>query len=132
MNKQRLGILIIAAIGMLATFLPWFKAPIIGTIYGTEEEGWITFILFTIPLIISLLNDKSKPLKEARLTGAIVPSIIAALIGIWKIKHINSNIGDDFFSKALSSSFSIEFGLYLIVLAGIALPIIAFLIKDKS
>ena len=29
MNKQRLGILIVTAFGMLAAFMPWVKAPII-------------------------------------------------------------------------------------------------------
>ena len=65
MNKQRIGILIVAVIGMLATFMPWIKIPIVGTIMGTEEEGWITFILFAIPLVISLFNIKSKSKKKS-------------------------------------------------------------------
>ncbi len=87
MSKQRLGILILAVIGMLSTFMPWVKVPIVGIVKGTEDEGWLTFILFAIPLVLSLLNDKSKPLKEKLLIGSIVPSIIAALIGIWKNKR---------------------------------------------
>ena len=43
-----------------------------------------------------------------------------------------SDIGDNPFAKALVATVSIEFGLYLVVLAGIALPIVAFLIKDKE
>ena len=35
-------------------------------------------------------------------------------------------------AKALGATVSIEFGLYLVVLAGVALPIAAFLIKDKE
>ena len=56
-------------------------------------------------------------------------------IGVWKIIDFNSkmsNIGDNPFAKALGATVSIEFGLYLVVLAGIALPIFAFLIKDKE
>lgn len=57
MNKQRLAILILAGLGALATFMPWVKAPIVGTINGTKGDGWITLALFAVPLVISLLND---------------------------------------------------------------------------
>jgi hypothetical protein len=139
MNKQRLAILIAAGLGALATFLPWVKAPIVGTINGTEGDGWITLVLFSVPLVISLLNDRTKAVKGGILYGAIIPSIIAGIIGIWKIIDINninkmsmSEIGDNPFAKALGITVSIEFGLYLVVLAGIGLPIAAFLIKDKE
>ena len=49
MNKQRLAILITAAVGALSTFMPWAKAPIVGSVPGTEIEdglGWISFGLF--------------------------------------------------------------------------------------
>ena len=39
-----------------------------------------------------------------------------------------SDIGDN----ALGISVALALGLYLVVLAGIALPIVAFLIKDKE
>jgi hypothetical protein len=135
MNKQRLAILIVAGLGALATFMPWVKAPIVGTINGTKGDGWITLVLFAVPLVISLLNDKTKALKDGQLYGAIIPSLVAGAIGIWKIIDFNSkmsDIGDNPFAKALGATVSIEFGLYLVVLAGIALPIVAFLIKDKE
>ena len=58
MNKQRIGILIAAGLGMLATFMPWLKAPVVGTINGAEwkGDGWITFFLFAenTAMILSL------------------------------------------------------------------------------
>ena len=135
MNKQRLAILIVAGLGALATFMPWVKAPIVGTINGTKGDGWITLVLFAVPLVISLLNDKTKVVKGGLLYGAIIPSVLAGVIGIWKIIDFNStmsDVGDNPFAKALSATVSIEFGLYLVVLAGVALPIAAFLIKDKE
>jgi len=135
MNKQRLGILIVASLGALATFLPWVKAPIIGTINGTKGDGWITLVLFAIPLIISLLNDKTQAIKGGLLVGAIIPSIIAGIVGVWKIIDFNSkmsDIGDNPFAQALGATVSIEIGLYLVVLAGFALPLIAYLVKDKT
>lgn len=134
MNKQRLAILILAGLGGFATFMPWVKAPFIGSINGTKGDGWITLILYIIPVIISLLNDRTKALSGGLLYGAIVPAIIAGAIGLWKIYDFNSKMSgmsSNPFGQAIEASVSIEFGLYLVVLSGIALPLCAFLIKDK-
>jgi hypothetical protein len=68
------------------------------------------------------------------LYGAIIPSIIAGFIGIWKIIDFNSKMSDIDYAvaKALGATVSLEFGLYLVVLVGVGLPIAAFLIKDKE
>jgi hypothetical protein len=135
MNKQRLAILIASGLGALATFMPWVKAPIVGTISGTQGDGWITLVLFAVSIVLSLMNDKTKKIEGSKLYGAIIPAVIAALVGIWKIIDFNSkmgDVGDNPFAQALGASVSIEFGLYLVVLAGIATPVLAFLIKDKD
>lgn len=134
MNKQKLSILIASGLGALATFMPWVKAPIVGTISGTKGDGWMTLALFAVSIVLSLLGDKTKKIEGGKLYGTIIPPIIAALIGIWKIIDFNSkmgDVGDNPFAQALGASVSIEFGLYLVVLAGIAVPALAFLIKDK-
>jgi hypothetical protein len=134
MSKQRLAILIVAGLGVLATFMPWVSIPIVGTVNGTKADGWITLALFAVPLVISLLNDRTKQLKGGLLYGAIIPSIIAGVIGISKIVDFNSSmseLGDNPFAAMFGVTISIEFGLYLVVVAGFALPILAFLIKDK-
>lgn len=135
MNKQRLAILIAAGLGVTTTFLPWVKVPIIGTINGTKGDGWITLVLFAIPLIISLLNDKKTKIEGGLLYCAIIPSLVAGGIGIWKIIDFNSkmsDLGDSPIAQALGSSVSIEFGLYLVVLVGILLPILAFVVEDHE
>lgn len=130
MNKQRLAILIVAGLGALATFMPWVKLPFIGTINGTKGDGWITLILFAVPIVISLLNDKSTAIKGGLLYGAFIPGILAGLIGLWKIIALNSRMSN--FGGNPFGAVSIEFGLYLIVLTGIALPFVAFLVKDEK
>jgi len=135
MNKQRLSILIASGLGAIATFMPWVKAPIIGTISGTKGDGWITFVLFSIAIFYALKDDKSKRIEGKSFYGVIIPPIIASLIGIWKIFDFNSkmaNLGNNDFANALGASASIEFGLYLVVMAGIAVPILSFIIKDSS
>ncbi len=127
---------------MIATFMPWIKmGSILGTFEGTTidgtkgGDGWITFGLFAITLLISLIKDKTKSLKGGLLYVAIIPSIIAAAIGIWEIIDLNSSMSQEItrMTMAMSgSSASIGFGLYLLVLAGISIPIIAFVLKNKQ
>lgn len=134
MHTQRLAVMIIAAIGMLTTFMPWVNAPIIGGIDGTHGDGWITMALFAIPAIICLINDKTKPLAGNMLYAAVVPALIAEAIAIWKIvdfKASMENLGNDNpFGEMLGATVSIGFGLYLLILSAIALPVAAFLMKS--
>jgi len=137
MNKQRLAILIIAGLGISATFMTWYDDSIFGSMSGTEcgSSGRNNFILFLVPLIISLLNDKTKPLNGGLLYCAIIPSIIAGIIGIFYIIDIKyiiyvythnghlPQVVQPFFTQ------SVGFGLYLVALAGITLPVAAFLVK---
>jgi hypothetical protein len=143
MNNQRLAILITSGLGALATFMPWAKAPIIGSVSGSQSElGWVSFCLFIVSLVLSLLNDKNKPISGGILYGIIIPSLSASILGIWKIIEFNSKISEatdkvkgtflEGMGKLAEASFSIEFGLYLVVLTGILIPIFAFLIKDKN
>ena len=139
MNQQRLAILIAAGLGALATFMPWIRVPFIGTIAGSQGDGWYTLALFSVAIVVSLLSDKTKRIEGGALYAAIIPSIIAALIGIQKISYFSSmmadmkaDMGDNPFAMALGATVSIEFGLYLLVLAGLAVPALAYLINDKQ
>ncbi|MDA9775431.1 hypothetical protein N9B67_03810 [Algibacter sp.] len=135
MNKQRLAILTVAGLGVLATFLPWVKVPILGSVNGTQGDGWITLVLFAIAILISLSKDKTKAIEGGLLYAAILPGGLAGALGLWKIIDFNSKmeeLGGNVMAEAIGSTVSIGIGLYLVVLAGIALPIVGFLIKDKK
>lgn len=131
-----------AVFGMLATFLPWVKVPLVGDISGTDgSDGWITFGLYLIPFIIVLIGDKTQRIKtkSVKFFLAIVPALLATAIGIYKIVDILSVLIDNVdsdddnpFSQVFASGFSIEAGLYLVVLSGIVLTILAFAIKGKK
>lgn len=135
MNKQRLAVLIVAGLGALATFMPWVKMPIVGSINGTAGDGWITFGLFAIPIIISLLGDRTKPIKGILVYVAIVPAALAASIAISKILDFKSKMAemdDNLFASMIQATVTVEFGLYLVVAAGLTLPIAALLVKGKE
>lgn len=134
MNNQRLGILIMAGIGMVATFLPWSEGPVLGSVRGTKTGGWFTFFLFLIPFIFSLLGDRSKPLRNWFLYAAVIPGILATAIGFWKIFDVNTRMRDEGRNSSvdLDSFISPEYGLYLVVLAGTVLIIAAFMFGDNG
>ncbi len=153
MNKQRLAILITAAVGALSTFMPWVKFPIIGSVPGTEMEnglGWISFGLFGAAIVFCLLGDKQKKLSDAPLIGAILTPSLSALIGIWTIWNFYARIRAyieesqekmegkplaDLGEKmvdAFTKGAGIEFGLYFVVIAGILIPLFALLLKDRN
>lgn len=135
MNKQRLAILVLTVFGGLATFMPWVKAPVVGSVSGTVGDGWITLGLFSIGLVFCLLGGTSKSLQGGAFYGAIFPPLFASLIGIWKIVDFNSKMAKlrgNPFAKAFEASVSIEYGLYILVVAGLLVPIVAFALKDKE
>ena len=136
MSQQRLYVLIAAAAGMLGTFLPWVSAPIIGGISGTAGDGWFTFILFGVAVFVALQGDRTKNLDQKQFLAVCVTSGLAALFALWKIINFNNSMGqlagrDGMFSGMFTSTVSIGVGLYLIVLAGIAVIGLAFKMKAK-
>ncbi|MDR3133075.1 MAG: hypothetical protein LBU42_03520 [Prevotellaceae bacterium] len=133
MNKQRLAILIVAAIGVFSSFLPWLSVPFVGTVNGIKGDGWIVLLLFAIPLVISLLKDRTQPLKGGLLWGAVIAGGLAAIVGIFEIVNISSKLSDvgNDFAQAFTDAVSIEIGLYLAIIAGIILPAVALLLKNK-
>lgn len=136
MNKQRIGIIICAVAGMLCTFMPWVNVPIVGSVNGTSgNDGWITFCLFAVPLVVSLLGDQKINISLNNGYIAMAAALIAAGIGIYKIVDFNHSFhtGDDnVFGKLLESTVSVGFGLYLLVFAGIAVITCNLVLKDKQ
>src|SRR5690606_11829727 len=62
-SRQRTALAITAAAGMLATFLPWVKAPIIGSIDGTAGDGWITLALFACSFALCFAGNRSRSIS---------------------------------------------------------------------
>lgn len=129
MNKQRLAILIAAGVGLLATFLPFMSFGIISASgfklalrvldgYATDPGylGITNIVFFAIPFIISLTGNRQEVLKGR---ARIVSVVFAGIQSLFCLL---------FASDAGSMT---EIGVYLALLAGIAVIILAFVIKDK-
>lgn len=134
-HLQRIAIIAAASLGILATFLPWVSAPIIGTVYGTAGDGWITLCLFVPAVVLAFQGDRLAPLLGGARLGAIIPAGIAGLIGIIKIVQFRSNVSnlddDNPFSAALSVSVQLRIGIFLLVFAGIGVCVAAWILEKR-
>ena len=136
LHKQRIILACIAGLGMLATFLPWVRAPIIGAVDGTAGDGWITFVLFGLTLSLVFTGRRHEILSGGGQVGAAICTALAALLGVWKILDLHAMKSDAArngpFAEALAGSVQIGFGLYLVVLAGIAFWVVCFAFPGNS
>ena len=67
MSKQRFVIFLIAIIGMIATFLPWYEMGSLGMIMGYQTVGWFTFVMFALVFLFGL----RKGVKQDMSTGLL-------------------------------------------------------------
>jgi len=136
MHTQRIILACIAGLGMLATFLPWVRAPIIGSVDGTAGDGWITFALFGLSLSLVFTGSKCEPLSGGGQVCAAICTAMAVLLGVWKILDLNSIKSDmarqGALATALAGSVQIGFGIYLVVIAGIVFWIVCFTFRSNS
>ncbi len=129
MNKQKLFVVIAAAAGALGTFLPWVTVPLFGSINGTQGDGWITLALFAITIVLAFIGNKEQRMAGGRFYLWLLPSVLASLMGIYKIIDFNSKMSE---AGGFGGAISIGTGLYLIIIAGIAALLLGFLIKDDK
>lgn len=125
MHAQRTAVAVAAGVGMLCTFLPWVKGPIVGSVDGTEGDGWITLALCAVALVFVLTGDKRAPLTSGARTGSALFGVAAGGIALWKIVDFNSAMADNPFGRA----FSVGIGLYLLVAAGAAIAILPSVVR---
>lgn len=121
MNDQRLAVLILSAVGMASVFMPWVKIQGLGYLLGMNYGGWICFILFLLVFLVAVLGKSNARLSQIKLYALIVLSLLAAGIGIWKITGVDY------------PQIFVEYGLYLMTLLGLVIPMAAFIMsKGKS
>ncbi len=116
MSAQRIGILLCALVGMVATFLPWASIGFI-SVAGTDGDGWITFGLFVLPLAFAVTGDRSSNFKMATRLATLGIGALIVAFAIWKISEIRKGAPIDDTKIALS----VGVGLYLAAVAGMAL-----------
>jgi peptidoglycan/LPS O-acetylase OafA/YrhL len=124
LHKQKLYALIVAAVGLIAVLLPWYKVSLGLGGFGSYSQnglhglGIITFLGFIgAGVIIFTMGDKTKPFEgQAKMIAA------ACFAGAGLFALI----------QFLSQSHFTSFGLYLSILAGIAGAVIVYVMKPEQ
>lgn len=133
MNKQRLSILVISAIGILATFMPWTSTPFFGSMNGINTTiGKLSLIFFIIPLLTCFIGNKINELKKGAHYIIIISSVILVLLdSIQLLVLISKPQSENPFDNFIGEQIRVGFGLYLAIFAGLMLSISLFLMKSK-
>lgn len=123
MSKQRKLVLIAAAIGVIAMFLPWWSISMGifggGSVNGMHNEGILVFLCFLGAAALSVMGNQSANLDRTAWMLTLIAGGLATLITL--ITFLNAPpIGDR------------GFGLFLALLAAIAVVAIAYLHRSAG
>lgn len=129
MHIQRIIILVLAAIGFIAAFLPWasITVPFLGTVTSTGlngdgeiQVGFITMGLYIIPVIMTLIGNKARAIRGGLLVGAIIPSVLAGLLMLL------------IFVGFTEEGYDIGIGTYFALAFGFIIPIVGLVLMGKK
>jgi len=118
-HRQRAFVAGAAALGVLATFLPWVHVGGAGWVPGAKDVGWLTFVFLGGVIVLTTVKDRERPLAQWAVLGALVLSISTALFGFFYLVAL-----------AFKAAESAGVGLYLTVLSGLAVPAALGLTSD--
>jgi peptidoglycan/LPS O-acetylase OafA/YrhL len=123
MSKQRKFILIAAAIGVIATFLPWWSFSTLGfgySVNGFHGLGVLAFLCFVGAGVMAYMDDQTTTLGKTKWMATLIAGAVAALIILYYIIETSSVFS------------SLSLGIYLAALAAAGIVISAFLFKAAS
>ena len=85
MSKQKFVVFLIAIIGMIATFLPWYEIGSLGMIMGYQTVGWSTFIMFALVFLFGLWKEAKHDMSMGLLYLGSFFSLLAAFVVLWQM-----------------------------------------------
>lgn len=132
MHRQRLFIVIAAAIGAISVFLPWrtvsvgfFGASMSEGMNGFNGAGVVAFFCFLVAGILSFAGDQTSHLPKKSWVGVLILAVVAlncAIIYLIKVK--TSGYG--------FMELGIGYGCYLGMAAAFAIGAAAWLLKGAD
>lgn len=137
MTKQRFAVIIVAIIGMIATFLPWYRIEEVGTLSGISSSGWFTFIMFIIVIILVLRKNLNEDMSMGISWSVTIFSLLASFVVLWRLidvwfaKEGMFDLGGNM-GGVMGSQVAVGYGAWIVVIAGICVPLVAYLFRDKS
>ena len=126
MEKNRLFIIISAAVAILSSFLPWasLNAGAFGSYSwnGLRGDGWFVIIFAVVAIVLSCLNDVKSSLPKGFAIGVIVAGALSTIVTLIDLFGVNK-YAVDFNGYGVS----IGFGLILALIASIAIVVTGLL-----
>lgn len=126
MEKNRLFIIISAAVAILSSFLPWasLNAGAFGSYSwnGLRGDGWFVIIFAVVAIVLACLNDVKSSLPKGFAIGVIVSGAISTIVTLIDLFGVNK-YAVDFNGYGVS----IGFGLILALIASIAIVVTGLL-----
>lgn len=126
MEKNRLFIIISAAVAILSSFLPWasLNAGAFGSYSwnGLRGDGWFVIIFAVVAIVLACLNDVKYSLPKGFAIGVIVSGALSTIVTLIDLFGVNK-YAVDFNGYGVS----IGFGLILALIASIAIVVTGLL-----
>ncbi|AEH55415.1 DUF5336 domain-containing protein [Streptococcus parasanguinis] len=126
MEKNRLFIIISAAVAILSSFLPWasLNAGAFGSYSwnGLRGDGWFVIIFAVVAIVLACLNDVKSSLPKGFAIGVIVAGALSTIVTLIDLFGVNK-YAVDFNGYGVS----IGFGLILALIASIAIVVTGLL-----
>ena len=126
MEKNRLFIIISAAVAILSSFLPWasLNAGAFGSYSwnGLHGDGWFVIIFAVVAIVLACLNDVKSSLPKGFAIGVIVAGALSTIVTLIDVFGVNK-YAVDFNGYGVS----IGFGLILALIASIAIVVTGLL-----
>ena len=126
MEKNRLFIIISAAVAILSSFLPWasLNAGAFGSYSwnGLRGDGWFVIIFAVVAIVLACLNNVKSSLPKGFAIGVIVAGALSTIVTLIDVFGVNK-YAVDFNGYGVS----IGFGLILALIASIAIVVTGLL-----
>ena len=126
MEKNRLFIIISAAVAILSSFLPWasLNAGAFGSYSwnGLRGDGWFVIIFAVVAIVLACLSDIKSSLPKGFAIGVIVAGALSTIVTLIDVFGVNK-YAVDFNGYGVS----IGFGLILALIASIAIVVTGLL-----
>ena len=120
MSNQRKMILIAAAVGVIAMFLPWWSMGIFGSVNGMHGEGILVFLCFVGAGVLAVMGDQTKNLDRTNWMLTLIAGGLASLIMIIR------------FFTWLDGLSLLSFGFYLALAAAISIVAFAYIQRTSG
>lgn len=126
MEKNRLFIIISAAVAILSSFLPWasLNAGAFGSYSwnGLRGDGWFVIIFAVVAIVLACLNDVKSSLPKGFAIGVIVLGALSTIVTLIDLLGVNK-----YAVNFNGYGVSIGFGLILALIASIAIVVTGLL-----